>query len=288
MEKDKKQQKKELIEKAKNNKKVIIQDIRIGINAWRIEIIGSIIILILVIPLAIHTLFKISAPNEFFVANWTAGDVLTFYGAVLAAAGTVFAVWLTIKTSIYNQEIFLREENKRQLIILRAESERERINKWIDEVKEIFKDIGNLFNLGMLKKEEMKIIIYGSESYINNTFSFDLNVQFMTIATKMMLLFKSTPLNAENILNDIKMKILDIFYNLIKEYIQLADTALALRNKKSTKQYNDNELDLEIDINLKNLLDFQDEKCYNFINDLGVQIKKIEKIACDEIVNIMK
>ena len=51
--------------------------------------LGFIIVCILGIPTGIHWLFKQNATCDFFQAEWDAGDVLSFYGALLAAASTI-------------------------------------------------------------------------------------------------------------------------------------------------------------------------------------------------------
>ena len=65
------------------------------------KLIVSIILFILLItiggPIFIHLLFKLSAPNEFFVAEWDAGAFLGYYGTVLTFLSTtilsVLALW---------------------------------------------------------------------------------------------------------------------------------------------------------------------------------------------------
>lgn len=49
------------------------------------------------IPFFIHILFKLHPTNNFFIAEWTAGEVLSYYGSVLSFTGTVvlgaLALW---------------------------------------------------------------------------------------------------------------------------------------------------------------------------------------------------
>ena len=47
------------------------------------------LLIILGVPLLIHILYKIKAPNAFFVAEWSAGELLSYYGSILAFLGTV-------------------------------------------------------------------------------------------------------------------------------------------------------------------------------------------------------
>ena len=57
---------------------------------------------IVVIPFLIHCAFKMYFGIDFFVADWSAGDILTFYGGILAAVLAVFGVYWTIQDS-HNQ-----------------------------------------------------------------------------------------------------------------------------------------------------------------------------------------
>ena len=41
------------------------------------------------IPFIIHVLFKLHSNIDFFVAEWTAGELLSYYGSILAFLGTV-------------------------------------------------------------------------------------------------------------------------------------------------------------------------------------------------------
>ncbi len=60
------------------------------------KIIAAIVI-IFVIPLCIHVAFKISAFWEFFRAEWSAGDLLAYYGAFLAFLGPTVLAYVALK-----------------------------------------------------------------------------------------------------------------------------------------------------------------------------------------------
>ncbi len=66
------------------------------LRKYRAELIGLVLVGLIGIPLLIHILFKIEAPCPFLVAEWSAGDVLAFYGvlvgAVVAIAGVYFSI----------------------------------------------------------------------------------------------------------------------------------------------------------------------------------------------------
>ena len=63
------------------------------------------------VPFAIHCLFKIHLTEDydFFVAEWSAGELLQYYGGVLAFSGTVILGAL----SLHQNEIIKQESDKR-------------------------------------------------------------------------------------------------------------------------------------------------------------------------------
>lgn len=81
------------------------------------RLIISTIILIFGIPFAIHIFFKIHAPCSFLEAEWTAGDILGYYGAILSFAGTVVLGVL----ALYQNHIIKEEADKRTEILERRE-----------------------------------------------------------------------------------------------------------------------------------------------------------------------
>ena len=48
-----------------------------------------ILLLLMGIPFVTNILFKINATTDIFVAEWSAGDALGYYGATLSFLGTV-------------------------------------------------------------------------------------------------------------------------------------------------------------------------------------------------------
>lgn len=52
---------------------------------------------IVIIPALINCLFKWASPCSFFVAEWNAGDALSFYGAILASIATILGVYFSIE-----------------------------------------------------------------------------------------------------------------------------------------------------------------------------------------------
>lgn len=71
------------------------------------------LIIVMGIPILINCLFKLPAPLDFFVAEWSVDSVLTYYGAVLTFSSTtalsVLALW---------QNHIIEEENKKHTALL--------------------------------------------------------------------------------------------------------------------------------------------------------------------------
>lgn len=72
------------------------------LKKYKKEITIIAIITLFVIPLCIHVLFKMQAPISFLVAEWSAGDILAFYGVLVGAAATVAGVYISIHASQEN------------------------------------------------------------------------------------------------------------------------------------------------------------------------------------------
>lgn len=94
---------------------------------------------ILGVPLVINCLFKLRANNDFFIAEWTAGDMLSYYGAVLTFVSTtilsVLALW---------QNHVIKEENDKHTALLeRMEREKNNAHLMIQDAVS-FKNAGNL------------------------------------------------------------------------------------------------------------------------------------------------
>ena len=72
------------------------------------EIIWFFIIFVIVVPFLIHCVFKLQTPIAFFIAEWSAGDVLGFYGVLLASGLAVYGVFLSIQYAQGNYQIDMR------------------------------------------------------------------------------------------------------------------------------------------------------------------------------------
>ena len=71
------------------------------------------------VPLIIHILFKLHPNVDFFVAEWTAGELLSYYGSILAFLGTVILGAL----SLYQNQIIKQESDKRTALLEQREHE---------------------------------------------------------------------------------------------------------------------------------------------------------------------
>lgn len=78
---------------------------------------AALLILFAGIPFLIHCLFKLEAPNDFFAAEWTAGDFLQFYGALLAFCSSVILSML----ALWQNETIRKESNKHTELLERME-----------------------------------------------------------------------------------------------------------------------------------------------------------------------
>ena len=81
------------------------------IKRHKVFVIICFVIIVIGVPFAIHSLFKIHPTEDydFFVAEWTAGELLQYYGGVLAFSGTVILGAL----SLHQNEIIKQESDKR-------------------------------------------------------------------------------------------------------------------------------------------------------------------------------
>lgn len=75
-------------------------------------LIISIIVFVVLIPLIINNLFKINSSIEILRAEWDASAALSFYGTLVAAAITVYGVYLTIQ---YSQSNYKEDVRNRTL-----------------------------------------------------------------------------------------------------------------------------------------------------------------------------
>lgn len=49
------------------------------------------------VPFLIHCLFKVPAIYDFFVAEWSAGDLLSYYGTMILGLITIYLAYVAVK-----------------------------------------------------------------------------------------------------------------------------------------------------------------------------------------------
>lgn len=64
---------------------------------------ATIVIISAVIMIVVHILFKVHLSYDFFVAEWSAGDLLLYLGAIIGAVATIYVLQETIKSTINQQ-----------------------------------------------------------------------------------------------------------------------------------------------------------------------------------------
>lgn len=173
------------------------------------KIIIVFIIFVIIIPLLINYLFKQSTSFDILIAEWSAGDVLSFYGSILGAILTVYGVYLTIQYSQHNyrEDVHNRVLPFLALYSLRSRSRFSMFNPVKQEqsstpetlyeeyrLREIYFIIknGTVVIKNSLSKEQKQTLLQGGLKYIAsepNTFSLcDVNLI-------------SVPLEVENVGN---------------------------------------------------------------------------------------
>ena len=75
------------------------------LSKYKWQIILGFAVFIVIIPAIINCIFKLESPCNFFVAEWEAGDVLAFYGAMLASVTTILGVYISIEYAQRNYRI---------------------------------------------------------------------------------------------------------------------------------------------------------------------------------------
>lgn len=76
----------------------------------KLKILGGVSFFVIVVPAIINWLFKLQGPCSFLVAEWSAGDALSFYGTLLGSVATIVGVFLSID---YAQKNYREDEANR-------------------------------------------------------------------------------------------------------------------------------------------------------------------------------
>ena len=75
------------------------------LSKYKWKLLFAFALFIIVIPLGINYLYKLTSPFDFFVSEWDAGDALAFYGVMLASATTIVGVYISIEYAQRNYRI---------------------------------------------------------------------------------------------------------------------------------------------------------------------------------------
>lgn len=84
-------------------------------------IVLVVIFLVIGIPFLIHACFKLTTTKDFFIAEWEAGSVLEYYGAILGFLGTISLSAL----ALYQNQMIKEESDARQRAIEKIEMEKQ-------------------------------------------------------------------------------------------------------------------------------------------------------------------
>ena len=79
---------------------------------------------IAVVPMAVNCLFKTTAPCDFFAVNWSAGDVLSYLGAVFASLASLY-LGLDAKMQETARERNVRANSARPFLIIESITSRD-------------------------------------------------------------------------------------------------------------------------------------------------------------------
>lgn len=87
-----------------------------------VKLIGFVIFFLIIGgPFVIHMLFKANSAIDFFIAEWTAGEVLGYYGAVMGFLGTVILSLL----ALWQNQVIKNENDKREKLMQKIEEEKQ-------------------------------------------------------------------------------------------------------------------------------------------------------------------
>lgn len=128
------------------------------------KLIAFIIFMVIIgVPLIIHILFKLHPDIDFFVAEWTAGELLSYYGSILAFLGTVILGAL----SLYQNQIIKQESDKRNELLEQRERESNMPRFRINHVLSHGNCSGMKFNIENISTNIANNILIGPVKIIN-------------------------------------------------------------------------------------------------------------------------
>lgn len=108
------------------------------ILSWILEhkklVIFLCIVLLIGVPVIIHILFSIPAINDFFMAKWSAGDILQYYASILGLIPTTFVSIAALKFTMYVKE---EDDKKARKVIIGLKNESHVIFTWWSRLKHL-------------------------------------------------------------------------------------------------------------------------------------------------------
>lgn len=75
------------------------------LSKYKWKLLLAFLICIVAIPFGINSLFKLTSPLNIFIAEWGAGDALSFYGVMLASATTIVGVYISMEYAQRNYRL---------------------------------------------------------------------------------------------------------------------------------------------------------------------------------------
>ena len=167
-----------------------------------------VVVFVFIVPLIINLLFKRSFGVEWLAAEWTAGEALTYYGTILGAVATIWAVVATISDS-----------RKSQIKAFRVELERDRKEKWFAEPKELFACAVDELNIRIFTKTQGEVTPSNAEEKIR-----ELNVKHQDLGDilyKFSWFFSINPIKCS--LEEIENKIGELIEETYEKWIEIKE-----------------------------------------------------------------
>ena len=164
--------------------------------------------LTIVLPIAIHFLFKQDFNIKWLYAEWSAGDMLGYCGTIIGALAAIIAVYITIKHT--------KEE---QIKLLKIQFEHERKESWFNEFRKTVEDTIENFNFNVLKEliknfndsKNIEYIKYGLAQLSELENKYTNSNPYQPYIQKLQYLLKIAPIKDRNIIqNDINVLELEL------------------------------------------------------------------------------
>lgn len=76
------------------------------------EVVLTVLCFVLMGPMVIHCLFKLHPSIEFFIAEWDAAAMLSYYGSIVAAVIAIYGIFITIQ---YSQKSYRDDVRNRSM-----------------------------------------------------------------------------------------------------------------------------------------------------------------------------